>query len=199
MKNKFPSFYQLNKILLDERKCVEFLFEKEILKKPTKCLHCGYKILYFVSTRKIFTCANCIKQTTSVLKNTIFYKHKLKCNEILLIGYLWLIKARYTTIKKFTGHDSSTIIRFIKMFRNIIAKSLVKEDTKIGGERVIVEIDESKFKKNESWWTVGIVERTKLRKCFFKIVKDRNANTLKRLIKTHVKPGSTIYSNSWKG
>ena len=150
MKKKIPSFYELNKILLDEKKCVEFLFEKEILKKPTECLQCGYKILYFVSTRKLFTCANCTKQLTSVLKNTIFYKHKLKCNKILLIGYLWLIKARYTTIRKFTGHDSSTIIRFIKMFRNIIAKSLTKEDTKIGGDKVIVEIDESKFKAHEN-------------------------------------------------
>ncbi|CAG8790136.1 15453_t:CDS:2, partial [Racocetra fulgida] len=51
----------------------------------------------------------------------------------------------------------------------------------------------------DNHWVLGIVERTKLRKCFFKMVKDRNAYTLKRLIKTHVKPGSTIYTDSWKG
>src|ERR1043165_2889618 len=138
MKKKIPSFYELNKILLDEKKCVEFLFEKGILKKPTECLQCGYKILYFVSTRKLFNCANCMRQTTSVLKNTIFYKHKLKCNEILLIGYLWLVKARYTTIRLFTKHERSTITRFIKLFRKIITDSLIKEDGKIGGEKTIV-------------------------------------------------------------
>ncbi|CAG8652891.1 14765_t:CDS:2, partial [Racocetra fulgida] len=85
------------------------------------------------------------------------------------------------------------------LFRNIVTASLVKDDKKIGGEGTIVEIDESKFRSGEKWWILGIVERTKLRKCFFKMVKDRNAHILKRLIKTHVKPGSTIYTDSWKG
>src|SRR6185295_18278381 len=117
---KFSSFYILNEIFLNEKKCINFLFKTEILKKPRECLQCKYKILYFISTRKIFHCANCSKETISVLKNTIFYKHKLKCNKILLIGYLWLLRTRYTTIRLFTEHERSTVTRFIKMFRNIV-------------------------------------------------------------------------------
>ncbi|CAG8726547.1 10394_t:CDS:2, partial [Racocetra fulgida] len=85
------------------------------------------------------------------------------------------------------------------LFRNIVTASLVKDNTIIGGKNIIVEIDESKFKAYDNHWVLGIVERTKLRKCFFKMIKDRNSYTLKRLIKTHIKPGSTIYTDSWKG
>ncbi|CAG8506120.1 2466_t:CDS:2, partial [Racocetra fulgida] len=70
---------------------------------------------------------------------------------------------------EYYGHDKNTTRRFMYLFRNIVTASLVKDDEKIGGEGTIVEIDESKFRSGE------------------------------KLIKTHVKPGSTIYTDSWKG
>lgn len=65
------------------------------------------------------------------------------------------------------------------------------------GNRIIVEIDESKFGKRKSGkghkvdgvWVVGGVERTKDRKCFFVTVPNRNGNTLKLIIDFFVKAG----------
>ena len=69
----------------------------------------------------------------------------------MLIGYLWLLRARYTTIRLFTGHKQRTVTRFIKMFRNIVVDSLVKKDDKIDSEKTIVEIDELKVWSGEDW------------------------------------------------
>ena len=34
---------------------------------------------------------------------------------------------------------------------------------------------------------------------FFKVVDNRNTDTIRKIIKKHIKSGSKIYSDSWKG
>ena len=63
-------------------------------------------------------------------------------------------------------------------------------DTPIGGEGIIVEIDESKFSKRnyirehrvEGIWVVGGVEITPERRMFAVSVQDRSADTLRVII-----------------
>ena len=45
---------------------------------------------------------------------------------------------------------------------------------------------------------MGIIERTKEKKCYFEIVKDRNTTILRRIIKKYVKPKSILFSDCWK-
>jgi transposase-like protein len=76
-----------------------------------------------------------------------------------------------------------------------------------GGEGIIVEIDEWKFGKRknhrghhvEGVWVVGGVERTPDRKVFITAVQDRTSKTQLDIIRVHVKPGSIIYTDMWKG
>ena len=76
---------------------------------------------------------------------------------------------------------------------------------RIGGDGVIVEIDESKFgkrkynrgKRVEGKWVFGGVERGS-NKCFFRVVERRDKKTLLDIIKTSTLPGTTIYSDCWK-
>ena len=44
-----------------------------------------------------------------------------------------------------TGHSPNTITNFLNYLRELIISTLEDEITKIGGENIIVEIDESKF------------------------------------------------------
>ena len=46
-------------------------------------------------------------------------------------------------------------------------------------------------------WVFGGIER-ETKKCFFKCVADRTANTLVSIIKENILPGTTIYSDCWK-
>ena len=73
---------------------------------------------------------------------------------------------------------------------------------KLGGEGVIVEIDESKFGKRkynrghrvEGQWIVGGFERGTGR-LFLVAVEDRTKETMEEVIKTWVKPGTTIHTD----
>ncbi|CAC5363308.1 unnamed protein product [Mytilus coruscus] len=74
-----------------------------------------------------------------------------------------------------------------------------------GGDSVIVEIDESKFGKRkyhkgrqvEGQWVFGGIERDS-KKSFFATVENRTKETLLKLIKDNIKPGTTIISDCWK-
>jgi transposase-like protein len=66
----------------------------------------------------------------------------------------------------------------------------------IGGVNIKTEVDESKF---NDFWVFGGIERTNQKKCFFVVVNNREKETLHELIKRYIRPGSTIYSDSWKG
>lgn len=75
----------------------------------------------------------------------------------------------------------------------------------IGGNGIIVEIDESKFGKRkyhrgdrvEGVWVVGGVERTEERKVFLTTVTNRNSNTMEDIIRKFVAPGSIIHTDCW--
>eukprot|EP00797_Seminavis_robusta_P003708 Sro1235_g255020.1 Inherit from opiNOG: protein Hydra magnipapillata (276) ;mRNA; r:19305-20132 len=77
----------------------------------------------------------------------------------------------------------------------------------IGGNDIIVEIDESKFAKRKyhkgrrvkGSWVLGMVERTQQRRMVLLVVPDRTKKTLEHAIMTFVHPGSTIHTDMWKG
>ena len=104
-------------------------------------------------------------------------------------------------------HSSPTITNFFNEARQIIMTSLKDDDSQIGGENIIVEIDESKFDKRkhnrgyhvEGVWIIGGVERTPERKLFLKVIEKRDAETLLNFINAHVKQGSIIYTYGWRG
>jgi transposase-like protein len=139
------------------------------------------------------------QKSLSVFTNSFFAKNHIICSDILLISYYWLCKAKYTTINLITKHSSTTVVKYINLFRDIIVNTLTENDFKIGGNNIIVEIDESKFKKNETWWVVGAVERTPRRKCFFVVADNRDKETLRQIIKKYIKQGSIIHSDYWRG
>jgi transposase-like protein len=107
----------------------------------------------------------------------------------------------------FTGHSRSTISAFYSHLRQLVNDSLDDDDTQVGGDGIIIEIDESKFAKRKydrghrvnGCWVLGGVERTEERKLFVLTVNDRPAETLLDAITKHVKSGSIIYTDLWKG
>jgi transposase-like protein len=81
------------------------------------------------------------------------------------------------------------------------------EDVAIGGKDIIVEMDESKLGKRkyhrghavEGVWILEGIERTVERKVFIAKIEDKTENTLMDVIRKHVKTGSIIYTDMWKG
>ena len=95
-----------------------------------------------------------------------------------------------------TGFSPNTIVKFCKIFRELVINTLVEDDFIIGRNKVICEIDESLF---YNFWLIRSIERTKEKKIFFVVVDNRNTDTIRAIIKKYIKPGSKIYSDSWKG
>jgi transposase-like protein len=103
------------------------------------------------------------------------------------------------------GLSRQTSCDYISAYRELIANSLTSDDTMIGGDGIIVEIDESKFGKRkyhrghrvEGVWVLGGIERTDAKKVFLVPVESRDSETLLTLIDRHVKPGSIIYTDMW--
>lgn len=97
-----------------------------------------------------------------------FFSHKMKCSKIIEIAYYWLYKMPTTSIISVSRCSSRTVCSLIEIFRHIISNSLPCEQTIIGGEGVIVEIDETKMGKRkynrghrvEGAWVLGGVELT---------------------------------------
>ena len=89
----------------------------------------------------------------------------------------------------------------------MVADSLEEEDLVIGGEGIVVEVDETKLGKRkyhrghrvDGVWIFCAVERTPERKVFLQILEDRSSETLTSTILRHIRPGTTIHTDGWRG
>jgi IS1 family transposase/phage antirepressor YoqD-like protein len=191
-----PKLKLIKNILFEEKECIKFLLEQNILKNQTCCnlvMNRGSNVKYFRCKNQ-----NCNK-TITIFKNSIFEKSRICCSNILLLAYLWLCEVKYKSISITTRYSPNTIVKFINKFQNLVNNTLTGDDFMIGGRNVIVEIDETKMRKNETFWIVGGVERTARRKCFFVIADNRDKETLRHIIKQHVREGSIVHTDHWKG
>ena len=88
---------------------------------------------------------------------------------------------------------------------DVCAQYFLDHPTTIGGDRVEVEIDESKFGRRkyhrgryvEGHWVFGGTERI-TGKSFMVEVDKRDAATLLPIIQQYIRPGSVVYSDEWR-
>jgi len=100
-----------------------------------------------------------------------------------------------------------TIKKYKRRLSKIMKKIIKENNTKIGGNGIIVEVDESKFghrKYNrgrivEGVWILGLVERTQQRRTIMVTIKRKTAKSLRKRILKYVAEGSIIHSDGWKG
>ena len=143
----FPILFRFIDLIRDEDACFTYLLEQSALDRFETCPSCsGPTALY----EKSYRCRarNCRKKI-SVLKNSFFAKSRLECKEVLLMGYLWLAGCSHKTIHILTGHSKGTITDYIGHYRDLVSGCLDSNDTEIGGEGIVVEIDKSKFAKRK--------------------------------------------------
>ena len=106
------------------------------------------------------------------------------------------------TTQNFSSH---TRVDWYNFCRDVCIEILLQDNRQIGGPGHIVEIDESKFgsrkynkgKRVDGVWVFGGIDRT-TRETFFEIVPDRSAATLVPLVRRHVHPDTTVFSDCWK-
>ncbi|KAF9744822.1 hypothetical protein NGRA_3565, partial [Nosema granulosis] len=111
--------------------------------------------------------------------------------KILQIIELWMQKASINLISYILRINKKAIKKLITRISEIIVPRYYNLLDKIGGDNMIVEIDESKFGKRkyhrghhvEGVWILGLVERSAKKRIILFRVKNRSKITLENLIK----------------
>lgn len=195
---------ELMTTLNSDESTISYLIDNNILEPIKKCYKCK-KIMKLNLKKKNFRCDRCIL-TSTIFKKTFFENCKLSIADLLLISYLFLIKTPVSGIIEATSHSSTTICAWTIYLRQLLGESICPYSQKIGGEGIIVEIDETKLGKRkynrghfvEGVWVIAGVERTSTKKMFAVEVEKRDSATIKEIIKKHVHSGSIIYTDCWK-
>jgi transposase-like protein len=201
-----PPEKALRHLFDDENACQNFLFDLGVFYPRNSCPKCSSKLI--LDGGKSYRCRKkgCRKRI-SLHEDTIFSKSHLPCNTILHLAYLWLLECPTDAITKLLDVSKPTVIAFRHHFRSIVECAIDSNDTIVGGENIVVEIDESKFGKRkyhrghrvEGVWVVGGVERTPERRMFAQVVDKRDSATLLQVISNHVAAGSIIHTDLWGG
>jgi hypothetical protein len=208
-----PPIIEMAGIFQTEENTIRYLIDKNVLKPPLQCPQCNNlnmlrRKTYLYRCSRTKTC----KYSVSLKKNTMFGNTKLKINEAFQFCYFWVAECKYTTIKNVTTHSSKTITDWSNFLREIVAWDMSREDNqganyKIGGENIIVQLDESFFGKNkynlghrvQGCLVFGGVEITEERNIFAVRVFNRTAATLAPIIERYVRPRSILWMDCWKG
>ncbi|CAF1014941.1 unnamed protein product [Brachionus calyciflorus] len=142
----------------------------------------------------------------SYRNNTFLDFFDLSVNKLFNIIYHWSIQCSQTDIQEILKVSRPTINKVFQNLRKVCIKQLNKENIVLGGNGVVVEIDESLFVrvkhnkgkdlKRDQVWVFGLYERDTTRCLFFVVVK-RDAVNLLNLIYKYVAPNSIIHSDCW--
>jgi hypothetical protein len=194
-------------IFFDEDAALDYLLEKEVFYYPRLCDQCASPTT-LRRDRQILRCTkhSCRKES-SIRRGTFFARTKLSLSKTLLIGYSWLLKVPQVSMVSMLGSSASTVAAFCGHYRQLVADDLDMEDFVIGGEGIIVEVDECKLGKRkhnrghpvEGVWVLGGVERTSERRVFAVPVPNRSSDTLLNILVNHVRPGSIVMTDLWRG
>ena len=131
-------------------------------------------------TRQMLRCTrSSCRREVSIRTGTFFAGSKVPCSKVMFDG---LPVVQQDTCKRdydnyeITGHFNKTVGLFQNHFRQLVSGRVQTqtEDMMIGGNGVIIEIDESKLGKRkfnrghqvEGIWVLGGVERTPERRVF---------------------------------
>ena len=205
-----PILTDIYYLFIDDKAAFDYLIHNNVLKIPLNCPECSSGMSPKTDKYYMYRCKrkNC-RKSMSIFKNTFFNRSRLTPSKILHITYLWLTKSSTETIRIQTGISSDTACNWLNYLHQLVSWDIenLQSESKIGGNDVIVEIDESKFGKRknnrghhiEGVCVVGGVERTPEKKLFSVTVPNRDAKTLANIIENNVLPRSIVYTDCWKG
>jgi hypothetical protein len=205
--SSIPALSVLAVCFTSEVHALNYLVDQNAMSLPAICKFCHSDRIALKKKPFLFRCKDC-RKAFSMLANTFFSGTKLPVNDILLFAYLWLLKTPIQSIMmQIGGMSSETAANWNSFLYELVAWDMETMECKIGGEGIVVEIDESKFGKRkyhrghrvQGVWVVGGVERTPERRMFAISVQDRSKETLNDIIEAYVLPGSIVHTDCWAG
>ena len=211
--------FEFGEICNDQVKLIKYLRSNNLLRSKQLCYRCN-RWKTNVKRKNCFDnyvwkCPNkkC-NQTNSIRTGSFFVERKfsrIPLRVLFAIIYFFAQDANQTLIYKNIGNHITRqrIGQWQQYLRDICTCWLLDNPFKIGGPGKIVQVDESKpggkrkYNKgrslgNDPDWLIGVYSTDSKQGCI-QIVTNRNQKTCRTFLKKHVKPGSIIHSDEWKG
>lgn len=208
---QFSSPIEIIQQLSDEKKAIKCL-EKWRWPDGVRCPHCGFQKVFRYKTRQIFKCNSCKAQFTAKI-GTIFESSRLP-----MVKWFLAIYYNGCTKKGISSHQLAKDIQVTQKTAWFILQRIrqtMKQDPSDKLENV-VELDESfvggknknrhKHKKvkygrdrdyKDKVPVLGMVQRDGKVKTF--VIPKRRAKYIHPLIRDHIKPGATLYTDEFDG
>jgi hypothetical protein len=168
---------------------MEILYAQILVRsKGRNCVFCGSKTVNRPSNPSMLFCTwkEC-KRNFSNFTGTILSGTHLSHILVLKIINLWSLKITPLLISQVLFIKPKEVTIVLNLLQELdLFNTYIECMPPIGGENVIVEVDESKFGKRKNnrghhvdgVWVVGIVERTELRRLVLMPVIQRGLSTL---------------------
>lgn len=197
------SMRQFNNEFPDDSACLEYIKEQRWPHGVTKCAKCGVERKHHrVGNRTAYACDYCGHHIYP-LAGTIFEKSSTSLKTWFYAMYLMGstrcgISAKQ--IQRETGVTYKTAWRIFKQIRSLLSDGDLQlegptveiDETYYGGVR---KFDRGRYMRGDSNKTpvVGIVQRGGL--VLARVIPDVTTETMSAIVKKHVVPGSTIYTD----
>ena len=203
-------------ILTSEARSLQYCIDVELLRPHQYCDQCHIFLELKSCPPDQYTdgccwiCPGCDNHK-SVRANSILYKRSIPFSKFLHLLWMFCNGVSVCDASRLLSMNTKTVRSLYKALRQCMAEDLMRNSTdsgKIGGPGHIIEVDESKFGKPKynrgrlvvGKWVLGGYVRT-TGDCFLVECTGnrRNHHTLLRLIKAHVRTGTIILTDKWKG
>ena len=203
---------QLGALLQSRELTLQFLREKGLLYDAIFCSSCNRWMRHQRDASVkcdgyIFRCVTC-RDKASIRRDSFFAAQRKDFSDYLTALYFFAKSIPACSAEKMMQGmmSQSTILSWYNYYRDLLSRDMIAHPLVVGGQGVIVEIDESmwrgKRKNNKGralpkgGWVFGLFDRATRMVALFEI-KDRTTDTLLKKITEHVAPGTHIYSDDW--
>lgn len=205
-----------NVIAVPVEDIVEFLRTKGVLKRTVNCptYHVEMSTVAYKrnSDKLAFRCLNkdCngYSKYHSIRKGSVLDEFTVPLNLFLEIVWLWFINNTHNQIKASTGVSVACLSKVLGFLRQRCGRYNAANPLKLGGEDIVVQIDESLFRHKQKYhvgrqpvneiWVFGLADTSfSPSKVVFMVVQQRNVETLLPLIRDTCLPGTEIHSDGW--
>lgn len=211
------TFLALCQILSDINKVIQFLRERNVLKKGKFCENCQKWMTQVVvkskSDKYMWRCSRC-RKSVSIRDQSFWSEQGLGLDVYVAVLFLFAVDVPGNIALRMLspigcGQDGAvnehSLYTWYNLYRDIMSRYML-ENPVFFHRTEVVEIDESKWGRKRKYnrgrnpnnqpWVFGMIGRTSGKAVIFTVDR-RTADSLIPKIRDHVEVGSTIFSDDW--
>lgn len=145
----------------------------------------------------------------SIRHGSFFAKSRISLQQWLNVIWLWSARTSQKQAVALSSVSSRTMVDVYNFFREVCGKWRELHPIQLGGNGVVVQIDESHFQAkakhnigrhlaDKPVWVFGIVDTSHVPGIgYMEIVEHRDKQTLHPIIQRVCRPGTVVYSDGW--